>query len=245
MGRDDLFVPLEVASREELEALLRPLGEGCLDELGFTVAGFAVTMPWKSAALGCCSVVAPRAERARAVNTVLPRRGKVLGDCTDIDGVTRALREAGVTLAGARVLVLGAGGSARAAAVSLEMAGADVAILARYPVKAAALGRSLGVGVLTGDATTAFTVVVNATPLGGDGAPAEMLEGLHLKAGSVALDLPYGETPTGLEILAARRGWQYVSGRQVLLWQGVAQLAAMTGEAPPVAAMAAALGITE
>ena len=71
------------------------------------------------------------------------------------------------------------------------------------------------------------------------------LDSLRLQEGAVALDLPYGEAPTGLEILARRRGWRYISGRQVLLWQGVAQLAAMTGAAPPVEAMAVALGITQ
>jgi shikimate 5-dehydrogenase len=245
MGRDDLFVPLEIASREELGTLLRPQGEGCLDDLGFAVAGFAVTMPWKSAALPCCSIVAPRAQRAGAVNTVLPRPGKVLGDCTDIDGVTKALAEAGVTLAGARALVLGSGGSARAAAVALDLAGAAVAILARDRKKAVALGRSLGVGVATGESTPGFGIVVNATPAGGDGVAAEILDSLRLGEGAVALDLPYGEAPTGLEILARQRGWRYISGRQVLLWQGVAQLAAMTGAAPPMEAMAVALGITQ
>ena len=80
--------------------------------------------------------VAPRAERAGAVNTVLPRAGKVLGDCTDMDGITRVLADEGVELPGVRALVLGAGGAARAAAVALQLAGADVTIAARDPSRA-------------------------------------------------------------------------------------------------------------
>ena len=57
------------------------------------------------------------------------------------------------------------------------------------------------------------------------------------------MDLPYGDAPTFLEQLAARRGWRYVSGREVLLYQAVSQFAAMTGVAPPVRAMAAAIGL--
>jgi shikimate 5-dehydrogenase len=57
------------------------------------------------------------------------------------------------------------------------------------------------------------------------------------------LDLPYGPAPTLLQSMAESHGWTYVGGRKVLLWQGVAQLAAMTGAVPPVAAMAKALGL--
>jgi shikimate 5-dehydrogenase len=57
--------------------------------------------------------------------------------------------------------------------------------------------------------------------------------------------MPYGETPTFLQLLAQERGWDYVSGKEVLLYQGVSQFAAMNGVAPPVRAMAQALGLEE
>ncbi|MEW6338512.1 MAG: type I 3-dehydroquinate dehydratase, partial [Acidobacteriota bacterium] len=92
----DLFVPIEVGTQEELDALLAPLGESCLDGVGLTAGGFAVTMPWKEGAARRCALLAPRAQRARAANTVLPRPGRLVGDCTDIDGISRALLDAGV-----------------------------------------------------------------------------------------------------------------------------------------------------
>jgi 3-dehydroquinate dehydratase / shikimate dehydrogenase len=242
-GLPNLFVPLEIAEPAELDALLRPLGESCLDDLGFSVGGFAVTMPWKGEAAKRCSVLAPRARRAEAVNTVLPRPGKVLGDCTDIDGITRVLAEERVELPGSRALVLGAGGAARAAVVALQLAGAQVAIAARDAARAREAASRLGAAVAEPGAGERCSVVVNATPAGRDGEPSPLLEALRLPSGGVMVDLPYGAGPTFLEQLSGERGWRFVGGREVLLFQAVSQFAAMTGVAPPVRAMAAALGL--
>lgn len=242
-GTSDLMVPIEVGSRDELIRLAQPAGLTALDGLGFAVGGFAVTMPWKEEAVACCSLVAPRAQRARAVNTVLPRRGKVLGDCTDIDGIGRALAEAGVSLEGGKALVLGTGGSARAAVVALQGLGCDVAVTGRDLGKAAAVAASLGAQAIAPGEAGRCTVAVNSTPAGGGGSDSELLATLHLADGATVVDLPYGDVPTRLQVLAAENGWSYVGGREVLLWQGVAQLAAMTGIAPPVRAMASALGL--
>jgi 3-dehydroquinate dehydratase / shikimate dehydrogenase len=245
LGLPNLFVPLEVASAEELVALLRPMGETCLDDAGFLAGGFAVTMPWKEEAAARCDVLAPRAARAAAANTVLPRAGKTLGDCTDIDGIGRVLLESGVDAGGARALVLGTGGAARAAVVALQLAGAEVAVAGRDGASTAAMARRLGATVADPADGRKAAVVVNATPAGRDGAPEPFLEALQAPAGALAIDLPYGDAPTFLEQLAAARGWSYVGGREVLLFQGVAQFAAMNGVAPPVRAMAAALGLEE
>lgn len=243
LGLPALFVPVEVSSDADLDLLLQPAGLTALDRLGVRAGGFAVTMPWKEAALGRCSVVAPRAERARAVNTVLPRAGKVLGDCTDIDGITRSLLDAGVDMEGARAVVLGTGGSARAAVVALQAAGCEVAVAGRDGAKATAVARELGVAVIEPSNAGRCSVAVNATPAGAEGAATELLDSLHLASSAAVVDLPYGRGPTRLQELAERSGWTYVGGREVLLWQGVAQLAAMTGMAPPVRAMASALGL--
>jgi 3-dehydroquinate dehydratase/shikimate dehydrogenase len=245
LGLPNLFVPLEVAEPAELDALLRPLGESCLDDLGLPVGGFAVTMPWKGEAAKRCTLLAPRAQRAEAANTVLPRPGKLLGDCTDIDGITRVLAEEGVELPGSRALVLGAGGAARAAVVALQLAGAQVAVAARDPGRAREMAARLDVVTAGVEASARAVVVVNATPAGAEGKPDPWLEGLRLPQGGVVVDLPYGSGPTFLEELAERRGWRFVGGREVLLYQAVSQFAAMTGAAPPVRAMAGALGLEE
>jgi 3-dehydroquinate dehydratase / shikimate dehydrogenase len=238
-----LFVPLPVASAKELGALLVPSGRGPLDAIGLAVGGYAVTMPWKEAAAARCDLVAPRAARAYAVNTVLARPGKTLGDLTDIDGISRVVHEAGVDLTRARAVILGTGGAARAAAVALNLAGAAVGIVGRDAAKAADVASRLGVAACTLGETQHADVVVNATPLGLDAPPDLLLDGVRAPAGALVVDLPYGEAPTRLAELAAARGWSYVDGREVLLYQGVSQFAAMNGAAPPVRAMAGALGL--
>lgn len=243
-GLHDLFVPIEVQDPRELGRLLQPAGVTALDGVGLRVGGFAVTMPWKEEAVRCCTTLAPRAARARSVNTALPRPGMVLGDCTDIDGVVRALAAAGVELEGARAVVLGAGGSARAAVVALQGAGCQVAVAARDPEKAAALARELDAVAIVPEDAGRCGVAVNATPAGADGSPSPWLEGLRLAPRAAVLDLPYHPGPTLLQSMAESRCWSYVGGREVLLWQGVAQYAAMTLSMPPVPAMAAALGLT-
>lgn len=242
-GLHDLFVPIEVQDVPGLGRLLQPAGVTALDEVGLRAGGFAVTMPWKEEAMRCCTTLAPRAARARSVNTALPRPGMVLGDCTDIDGVARALAAAGVELDGARAVVLGAGGSARAAVVALQGAGCQVAIAARNPEKAGVLARELDAVAISPRDAGRCGVVVNATPAGADGSPLPWLEALEPAPRAVVLDLPYGPGPTFLRLLAETRHWSYVGGREVLLWQGVAQYAAMTLSMPPVPAMAAALGL--
>lgn len=245
LGLPNLFVPLEVGSPDELTALVGASGTGGLDALGLPVAGFAVTMPWKETVLPLCDVVAPRARRAGAVNTVLPRPQKILADCTDIDGISGALRDSLVEVAGRHALVVGAGGAARAAAVALDLAGSQVRMAGRDPERVRSAARRVGVasGVLSD--SRRCHVAVNATPAGRDGDIPSLLEELELPAGATVVDLPYGPAATGLEVLAGARGWRYVSGRHVLLFQGAAQFAAMHGMAPPIAAMAEALGIVE
>ncbi|MGC8916377.1 MAG: type I 3-dehydroquinate dehydratase [Thermoanaerobaculum sp.] len=245
VGLPYAFVPFTVRAEEELVQLIKPAGEGPFDPLGLPVFGFAVTMPWKEKAALLCDLLAPRAERARAVNTVLPRPGKVVGDLTDVDGITRVLLEAGVSLGGARVAVLGTGGAARAALVALQLAGSQAVVVARDGAKAEALARTFAARVAAPEELFGVEAFVNATPAGTDGREDAFLHRLALPSGCVVVDMPYGNGPTYLQLLAEERGWDYVSGREVLLYQGVSQFAAMNGVAPPVGAMAAALGLEE
>lgn len=245
LGLPYAFVPLLVANEQELADLMQPAGSGPLDAVGLATGGFAVTMPWKEKAALFCDVLAPRAKRAGAVNTVLPRVGKVIGDLTDVDGITRVLMEAGVSLAGARVAVLGSGGAARAAVVALQLAGSTTLLVARNTTKAAALAREFGAQLTEPEKLRDAQAFINATPAGLSGEEDELLARLALPAGCVVVDMPYGEQPTFLQELALERGWDYVSGKEVLLFQGVSQFAAMNGVAPPVQAMAQALGLEE
>ena len=202
------------------------------------VKGFAITLPHKQAMIGHLDGCDPLAARIGAVNTVVVRGdGGLYGYNTDYVGVLRALSSR-VELAGSRVLLLGAGGAARAAAFALVEAGAIVCICARREAKAAALARdarceSIARGKLKSEF---FDAIVNSTPLGlrpNDATP--------LRAGElncrVVMDMIYRPTRTKLLQLAERRGIETVSGAEMFIAQGIAQWEIWMGERAPEAIM--------
>jgi shikimate dehydrogenase len=160
-----------------------------------------------------------------AVNTVVVRRdGSLYGCNTDYVGVLRAL-ERKLSLAKSRVLILGAGGSARAAAFALVRAGAAVAICARRTATARELARAAGGEVVPRRSlkTEHFDAILNATPVGMHPqigiSPLRPSE-LHCR---VVMDLIYRPERTRLLKLAAKKGIATVSGVEMFLAQGIAQ----------------------
>jgi 3-dehydroquinate dehydratase/shikimate dehydrogenase len=191
----------------------------------FGLHGFSVTLPHKQSILrylqGCDALSA----EIGAVNTVVVRRdGSLYGCNTDYVGVLRAL-EKKLRLPKSRVLILGAGGSARAAAFALTRAGAIVGICARRDAAARELARASGAGVVPRRAlkTEQFDAVLNATPVGmhpnAGISPLEPSE-LHCR---IVMDLIYRPERTQLLKLAAQKGIATVSGVEMFLAQGVAQ----------------------
>jgi len=181
----------------------------------------------------------------QAVNTLTPRQGVWEGESTDAEGVVAALAARGVGAAGRRAAVIGCGGAGRAAAVGLARAGARVAFVHRGSERGLAAARALGLPfVLLAELDPgAFDLFVHATPLGRDAADALPLPVGRLAAGSVVVDLVYGEGPTRLVEEAARRGLIAVDGREVLLRQAAPQFRAMTGRELPLGVAAHALGL--
>jgi len=241
-GLPDAMVPLSVADPRELDALFLPAGSGVLAEAGFPLAGLAVTAPYKERALAAATLAAPRARRARSANTLIPGPGRLAADTTDADGVVAALREAGVDPLGRTVVVQGTGGAGRAAAVGLDLAGAVVVLRGRDGERTAAVAEELGVEAAAPDAWPGeASVAVNATPLGscpGDPPPFSPREIASLDA---VVEMVYGAEPTPLVRAAREAGLAVVDGVEVLLHQGFAQFAAMTGKLPPREAMRAAV----
>ena len=124
VGLDWVYVAFPVATGAGEEAVRagRVLG----------LAGLNVTMPHKAAAASACDELSDRAATLGVANTIVYRPdGTVAGDVTDGEGFVRALAEHGVDAAGRRVLVIGAGGAARAITLALADAGAGVTVSAR------------------------------------------------------------------------------------------------------------------
>jgi len=211
-GLDWAYVPLPVAA-ERLEDAVRGLVA-----LGF--AGANVTIPHKRAVIELCDELDPVAERAGSVNTLVVRGGCVLGWSTDGEAVTSAIETAG-----ARCLVLGAGGAAQAVTAALWDAGAaDIQVVSRndhgWP--------PTGAGV---------DVIVNATPVRDEPIVAP-------RAGQQVVDLAYRSDgrPTALVSAALLAGCpRVVDGLEVLVRQGAASFERWTGVPAPVEAMRAAV----
>jgi 3-dehydroquinate dehydratase/shikimate dehydrogenase len=211
----------------------------------FGVAGFSVTLPHKEKLLAHLDWCDVQASAIGAVNTVVVKNGKLLGYNTDAAGILHSLERflQKQTLAGMRILICGAGGAARAAAVTIARAGAAVCICARRPQRARALARLVG-----GEAILRrhvqenhFDVIVNATPLGMHPWPGQSpLRAVELNC-RLVFDLVYRPQQTKLLRLAARRGIKTISGVEMFLHQGYAQWKIWTNQHPPEREMRAAV----
>jgi shikimate dehydrogenase len=205
------------------------------------LAGLNVTMPHKADAAAACDELSPEAAALGAVNTVVHSNGTLVGHSTDGDGFLRALDDEGVTIAGRRTLVVGAGGAARAVTHALGRVGAQVTVAARRSeaARSAAALAPDGVAVGLDDlAVDRFEVIVNATPLGmhGESPPFDTAE---LHAGQFVFDTVYpAETP--LLLKARAQGLRAAGGLGMLVHQGALSFSLWTGVAPPIDVMRAA-----
>jgi 3-dehydroquinate dehydratase/shikimate dehydrogenase len=191
----------------------------------FGLRGFSVTLPHKQNILRHLQDCDALSAEIGAVNTVVVRRdGSLFGSNTDYVGVLRALAKK-LSLPKSRILILGAGGSARAAAFALARAGAAVAICARRNSMARALARAAGAEVVPRRSLKSehFDAILNATPLGMHPqtgiSPLQSSE-LHCR---IVMDLIYRPERTQLLKLAAKKGIATVSGVEMFLAQGIAQ----------------------
>jgi 3-dehydroquinate dehydratase/shikimate dehydrogenase len=228
-GMNAVYLPFLVREVRDFLAAIEPLG----------ISGFSVTLPHKQSILRHLDDCDPLASQIGAANTVVVRGGgKLYGYNTDYVGVLRAL-ERRVGLRGSRVLLVGAGGAARAAGFALAQGGAIVAICARRRAQARALARAVGGEAIERRRLRGefFDAIVNATPVGmhprEDQSPLEARE-LNCR---LVMDLIYRPKKTLLLELAERRGIERVSGVEMFLAQGTAQWEIWTGMRAPVAAM--------
>jgi shikimate dehydrogenase len=212
--------------------------------------GACVTVPHKVAVVPLVDEVAPAARRAGAVNTVVNRDGRLLGDNTDIHGFATAVADACPGVATRPALLLGAGGAARAVALALEALGVPAIALAnRDPDRAARLANDLAVPQLT---TVPFDeatlrrrlpearLLVNCTSLGWKAGEAPLPLDLLalLPDDALVADLTYRQTD--LLQAAAGRGFATLDGLGMLVHQGARAFALWTGRPAPVEAMFAA-----
>lgn len=211
--------------------------------------GANVTVPHKQAVLPLVDRLTDGARLVGAVNTIVNEHGSLLGDNTDVAGFVRAVAERRPDWSPQRVVVLGAGGAARAVLVALSDLGAGEVILGnRTAERANALAAALptvpvAVASWAGlaDALNGADLLVNATSLGWQ--PGELpldpalLTGLAPDA--LVADLTYRETD--LLRAAAASGREALDGLPMLVYQGAASFERWTGQKAPVDVMRAAV----
>jgi shikimate dehydrogenase len=207
------------------------------------VVGLSVTMPHKEDAAAACDELDADADALGAVNTITLATGKpVVGANTDGAGFLAALRDEHVEPIGRRVLVLGAGGAARAIARALGDAGAVVTVAARRVEAArhaAALAGGIGLAFDAADVTV-FDVIVNAPPLGMRGEPPP-IDAASLRVGQFVYDAVYTvETP--LLRHARSQGIACAGGLNMLVHQGALAFECWTGREAPRDVMKRAAG---
>jgi 3-dehydroquinate dehydratase/shikimate dehydrogenase len=199
------------------------------------IQGLSVTMPLKQEIMAHLEKTDPLSAKIGACNTVLRAQdGKLYGFNTDVAGITGPL-EKRMSLRGAKVLVLGAGGAARAAVFGLRDKGAEVFILNRTSETAQKLARQSGSKTIKKDALakTPFDVIINATPIGMAGIKgAQLLEAKDLNT-KLVFDLVYNPLETPLLRLARQKGIPIITGIEMFVQQGARQFEIFTGKPAP------------
>ncbi|WP_340116374.1 shikimate dehydrogenase [Pelagibius sp. 7325] len=233
-GIDGAYVPLPVAP-ENLEAAVR----------GLAAAGFAgvnVTIPHKETILALCDHVDDTARRIGAANLLVFKEGGIEGRNTDAFGFMANLEESAPGWnAAAPVLLLGAGGAARAVAVGLLDTGVtELRVCNRNRARAETLAAEIAGPITVLDwedraaALDGAGLLVNSTSLGMTGQPPLELPLDALANDSVVAELVYSPLETALLAAARAKGCAGVDGLGMLLHQGRPSFAAWFGVDPQV-----------
>jgi shikimate dehydrogenase len=226
LGWNAVYLAFEVKNVEEALRGIRGLG----------VRGVSVTIPFKTEVLPFLDKIEGLAKKVGAVNTIVNRRGRLIGYNTDCEGALEALEEK-MDLRGKRVVLLGAGGAARAIGFGLKERGVPLIVVNRSKERGRALSKELGCDYLAISSLARMKeggveadIMINATSLGmypRDGEtplPKELL-----KKGMMVMDIVYEPLQTRLLREAKKKGCITVDGLEMLIRQGVAQFEIWTG----------------
>lgn len=198
------------------------------------IHGLSITMPYKESILQHLDNTDSHTTKIGACNTVVRAQdGKLYGFNTDTSGVVRPLEQR-ITLQGAKILVLGAGGAARAAVFGLKERGAEVYILNRSAGPAQKLARSARARTIKRPdlKKLSFDVIINATPVGMGSSKESPLTEKEINARYV-FDMIYDPAETTFMTLARARGATVIPGVEMFVHQAARQFEIWTGKPAP------------
>jgi 3-dehydroquinate dehydratase / shikimate dehydrogenase len=229
--------------RENVNAVYLPLHAKTLKDLVYCLReiplhGLSITMPYKQAILPYLDNSDSHTSKIGACNTVVRgQEGKLYGFNTDTAGVVRPLEQR-LSLEGAKVLVVGAGGAGRAAVFGVKERGAEVWILNRSSVKAQKLARQAKAHTIKRAdlRKLAFDVIINATPVGMGNVRDCPLKDDEIQA-RVVFDMVYDPVETHLLQVARSKGFAVVAGIEMFVHQAARQFEIWTGKPAPAGDM--------
>ena len=226
LGIDAIYLPFEVP-KESFEETVR--GLLLLENL----KGFNITVPFKEKILQFADWVSEDVSQIGSANTLKKTsEGKIELHNTDWVGFLKALLEL-VDPKGKKVLVLGAGGTAKAVVYALKKVQSVVYIWNRTPQKAQKLAETFGVNwIETLDRIEDFDIIVNTTSVGLKENDPPLFDYKKIQSHQVVYDVIYRETP--LVKAARQKGAKADNGLKMLLYQGVESFKIWTGKEPPV-----------
>jgi 3-dehydroquinate dehydratase / shikimate dehydrogenase len=199
------------------------------------IQGVSITMPLKQDIIPYLEQTDALTAKIGSCNTIRMIDGKLYGFNTDVAGIITPL-EKRMAIKGSKILVLGAGGAARAAVFGLRDKGAEVFILNRTPETAQKLARQAGAKTIKKDAVakTQFDVIINATSVGMAGLKpaAPLLEAKDLNT-KLVFDLVYNPLETPLIRMARQQGIAIITGIEMFVQQGARQFEIFTGKPAP------------
>jgi shikimate dehydrogenase len=224
-------------SYEAIEARPEDFESAVQAMAGGEFAGANVTVPHKEAALALADEASEASRQIGAANTLVFGGGRVEAHNTDADGLLAALPE---SPRGARALVLGAGGAARAAVWAMLWEGAEVEVWNRTAARAEALCAELGGKTVAAPRQADYGLIVNTSAAGLRGE--DPFEHLPLRRegfvpGQAVVDMVYGAEPSRLLAAAEPAGATVVDGLEILVQQGARSLEIWTGREPDLDVM--------
>src|SRR5947207_672449 len=220
-----VYVALQVKDIDDLMTCMREI----------PIQGLSVTMPLKQQIIKQLDRTDTLTQKIGACNTVIrSAEGKFYGFNTDVAGIVRPLEDR-INLRGARILVVGAGGAARAAAFGLKERGADLYVMNRTPQRGQKLARDAGAKYLSRQQLlkSDFDVIINATPVGMKGSkPQSPLEEKELRT-KYLFEMIYSPLETRLVKMARAKNIHVITGDAMFVHQGVRQFEIWTGKPAP------------
>ncbi|NLB88024.1 MAG: shikimate dehydrogenase [Syntrophomonadaceae bacterium] len=242
MGLNYCYVPLEVKPDD--------IGKAVEAIRFFDILGVNVTIPYKEKVIKYLDGLSPEAKACEAVNLIKNEGGRLVGYNTDGLGFVSGLEEAGVAIKG-NVLIIGAGGAARAVGYSLAKKVQEILFLDIDKSKAQELAlfimnqtgtKSHGLEMnqdILNELKSWADIIINSTPVGMfpkvEDTPIDNLDGV--KEHVVLCDLIYNPLQTKLLAMGQEKGLYTINGLPMFIHQGALTLKILTGEDPPIAFM--------